>query len=93
MPYGSSSEAAYWDRIEEDMGATTNVDVRRANDLRDEEDQRVVTTANAFRQCRQNRPYDEWEWSVCSQDDVDRARELVYAIDCLTQEAQRQAAG
>ena len=52
-----------------------------ANDLRDEEDQRVLTAANAFRQARQGKPYDVWMWNTCTQDDVDRARELVSDLD------------
>lgn len=50
------------------------------NDLRDDEDQRVLLVANALRQARQGLAYDEHAWEACSQDDVDRARLLVAAL-------------
>lgn len=52
-------------------------------DLRDDEDQRVLTACNAIRQAREGRPYDEWDWGPVTQQDVDRARHLVAALDAM----------
>lgn len=55
-----------------------------ANDLSDDEDRRVVVAANAFRQARDGRPSDPWDWQPCTQDDVDRARALVATLTPAT---------
>jgi excisionase family DNA binding protein len=51
------------------------------NDLRDDEDHRVVFVANALRQRRQGHEFDAWDCRPCSQDDVDWARQIVESID------------
>lgn len=51
------------------------------NDIGHDEDPRVVTVATAMRQARESVPYDPWEWKACTQDDVDRARELLAVLD------------
>lgn len=56
---------------------------RPCNDIRDDEDPRIAIVANAFRQARQGEPYDAWDTKGCTQDDVDRARELVETLDSL----------
>ncbi|MEO3930756.1 hypothetical protein ABGB07_43970 [Micromonosporaceae bacterium B7E4] len=53
------------------------------NDLRDDEDYRVVVAAKAFRQAREGKEFDCWEMLPCNQDDVDRARALVEALDAV----------
>lgn len=57
-----------------------------ANDLRDDEPWPVIVVVNAIRQARQGKPHDPWEWDVCTQEDVDRARRVVAAIAAWEQE-------
>lgn len=66
-----------------DLHAYCGIADHRLNDLADDEDQRVILLAGQIALVRMGRPYDAWDWQPCSQDDVDRARRLVQALDYL----------
>jgi hypothetical protein len=54
------------------------------NDLRDDEDHRVVYLANVLRQYRQGHEYDPWDCRACSQGDVDWARRIIDGLNRQT---------
>jgi hypothetical protein len=55
------------------------------NDLRDDEPVEVSFVAKALRQTVEGRPIDGWESFAVTQDDVDRAREILRTVDGIRQ--------